>query len=257
MSPAAWFALFALSSPAHNDAPNTAPNGAPIAAYVVDGAPDRVDDGDRDDRREEVREHEEHRRDDDDAARLAACPRAVLDPFARLDDAVRHLDAEIGSLRGSPGRRDHVREDLLALVAEARQARVASCRAARASVVVVEPRPQPPPRPVIALLDERGADELTHAVRQQPFDDGRLSVLQLGVRGVCITSHQAEELVEELTFSRPRIDALRTLAPRIVDRANAFKIVDAFTFESDQRAARALLTSTAPAPECDAALPRG
>ena len=174
------------------------------------------------------------------------CPADVVETFDRLDDAMRHLDEELDEMRGRPHERDEARQALVDAVSRAQMARQAACRAARVPVVVAPP----PPARVIVVLDDVGERNLVNAVRKEPFDDARLSVLALGVRGVCVTSAQARDLVGELTFSRARIDAVRALAPRILDRAQAYSLLDAMTFESDKRAVREVLTTTAPAPEC-------
>ncbi len=176
------------------------------------------------------------------------CPADVVARFDRLDDALRHLGDELEDTHGRRHRRgEHVREDLALAMRRSQEARVEACRAARREVVVA-PRPPPPPPPPV--LDEGHARELVRAVRKEAFDDSRLSVLALGVNGVCVTAPQADTLVRLMTFSKARIDALRTLTPRIVDRQDALRLLDAFTFDSDKRAAREILGTAPPAPEC-------
>lgn len=126
-----------------------------------------------------------------------------------------------------------------------------ACRETRddgPDVIVVQPAPPPPP--VVIVLDEPRQRELVTVVRREAFDDGRLGVLALGVRDVCVTSTQARELVRELTFSQARIDAVRVLAPRIVDRDRSHLVLESLTFDSDRRAAREVLTTTSPSPQC-------
>jgi hypothetical protein len=48
-------------------------------------------------------------------------------------------------------------------------------------------------------------------------------------------------VIRRLSFSSDKLRALELLAPRMVDRQNAFKIYDAFTFSSDKEKARAIL----------------
>jgi hypothetical protein len=217
MTPAIVVSLLAFSAPAHDGHPG----------------PDRPDRGP--DRPTEV-----------------VCPTDVVAKFDKLDDALRHLDEQLDDLHGSPRKVQHVHEDLQDVLRQSSVARVEACRAARRNdtIVVEQPLPPPPPPPsrVIVLLENEKT--LASAMRKEAFDDNRLAVLSLGVRNVCVTSEQARDLVGEVTFSRPRLEALRMLAGRIVDAQDAWKLYDAFTFDSDKRAARDILTKTPQAPEC-------
>jgi hypothetical protein len=182
-----------------------------------------------------------------------ACPPDVVATFDKLDDALRHLDGQLDDLHGSPRKVQHVHEDFQDVLRQSSVARVEACRAARRNdTVIVEPAPPPPPPParVIGLLDGAREKELARAMRKEAFDDNRLAVLSLGVRGVCVTTEEARDLVGEVTFSRPRLEALRMLAGKIVDDHDAWKLYEAFTFDSDKRAAKDILTKTPQAPEC-------
>jgi hypothetical protein len=168
------------------------------------------------------------------------CPKDVVESFDRLDNALRHLADEIDESRGRHEERAHLREDLADAMARAQQARSVACRPV--TTVVVVPRP--------AILDDDGARALAAAVRREPFDEGRLAVLTSGVEGMCVTAKQARALAAELTFSHPRLEAVRAMVPRIVDRNDAYRLFDDFTFDSDKRAVREILSTTAPLPAC-------
>jgi hypothetical protein len=174
------------------------------------------------------------------------CPRDVVESFDRLDNALRHLADEIDEGRGKPEHKEHLREDLTDAMVRSQQARAVACREARpTTTVVVEPKP--------AILDDDAARSLAAAVRKEPFDEGRLAVLTSGVQGACVTASQARDLAAELTFSHPRLEAVRAMAPRIVDRADAWRVFEDFTFDSDKRAAKEIFSSTTQLPECGVA----
>ena len=179
------------------------------------------------------------------------CPANVVAAFDQLDDALRHMANDVEGLKRK-GERAHLRDEVATALARSQQARRVACRETRddgPDVIVVQPAPQPPP-PVVVILDGPRQRELVTVVRREAFDDGRLGVLALGVRDVCVTSTQARELVRELTFSQARIDAVRVLAPRIVDRDRSHLVLESLTFDSDRKAARQVLTTTSPAPQC-------
>lgn len=180
----------------------------------------------------------------------AVCDPAVMAAFDDLDDALRHLDDQLAGLKGKRQRREHLRGDLADAVEAAREARRASCRASRPGPRVVVVEPPPPPRPAVLVLDDEGHRGLVQAVRREAFDEARLGLLDLGVRGVCVTSIQARDLVRQMSFSQSRLDAVRLLAPRIVDRAESYQLLEVMTFDTDKRAAREILASTSTAGEC-------
>lgn len=174
----------------------------------------------------------------------AVCDPAVLAAMDELDDALRHLDDELSRIKGKRHKREHLSDDLAAAMAAARQARVASCRAQRVPpVVVVEP-------PSAMLLDDHRHRLLVAALRQQTWDEERLNVLALGVRDVCMTSVQARALVDEMSFAEQQVAAVRVIAPRIVDPAQSWHVLEAMTFDADKRRARDILATTSTAPAC-------
>lgn len=197
--------------------------------------------------------HANGHRHDDRAPRT--CPENVVAAFDELDDALRHMANDVENLKRKH-ERGHMRDEVARVLERSQQARRIACRETRddgPDVVVVRPAPPPPPSPpppVVIILDEPRQRELVTVVRREAFDDGRLGVLALGVRDVCVTSSQARELVRELTFSNARLDAVRVLAPRIVDRDRSHLVLESLTFDSDRRTARELLTSTSTAAPC-------
>jgi hypothetical protein len=224
MNAATLLVLSALHMPAHGG---------------HDGRPDhRHNDDRRDDRHGEVR----------------TCPANVVAAFDQLDDALRHMANDVEGLKRKQ-ERGHLRDEVKEALERSQRARRVACRETRddaPDVIVVHPAPQPAPQPVpvVVVMGEPQQRELVTVVRREAFDDGRLGVLALGVRDVCVTSAQARDLVKELTFSQARIDAVRMLAPRIVDRDRSHVVLESLTFDSDRKAVRQVLTSTSPAPQC-------
>jgi hypothetical protein len=192
--------------------------------------------------------HERER--DHDRDRVAdVCPGDVNHSFDALDEAVRQLDHHVDDLKGNPHERDRVRDDVRDLVKKLQDARAIACRAARRDDKIVVVAPPPPPR-VIPVLDQKQAESLRAAVAKESFDEGKLSTLTLGLRGVCVTSEQSRALVKQLDFGSNKLNAVKALAPRIVDVGDEFKILDAFDFDGEKTTVRNILTSAVTSPEC-------
>jgi hypothetical protein len=180
----------------------------------------------------------------------ASCDPAVVARFDAVDDAMRQLERDSDKVHRGRRGFSKIENDLAALRASLQEARIDACRAARRDDTVVVVAPPPPAHTGPVVMDAASERALVNAVRSESFDDSRLSVIALATRDVCVTSAQAKELVGELSFSRPRVEAVKLLAPRIVDRELGFTLLEAMTFESDKRDAKEILTSAATAREC-------
>lgn len=92
----------------------------------------------------------------------------------------------------------------------------------------------------------RGGDvhELISELRRQSFDSNRIDVLQLSAGYYdYLSSSDVADMLRAFTFDSGHLEALRMLAPKIVDRQRQFVILDAFTFPSSKRETTAILSS--------------
>jgi hypothetical protein len=109
-------------------------------------------------------------------------------------------------------------------------------------VVYEQPVPPPPPPPAeIRPMHHERFQELIAAVNNQGFSQGKLGVIQQAAATNYFRVAQLRELVLALSFSGDRIRAVELVAPRIVDRENAFTLYDAFSFSSEKERARKIL----------------
>jgi len=98
-------------------------------------------------------------------------------------------------------------------------------------VVAPAPRPMPPER----------FQALVRAVDHESFSGNKLTVISQAASDSLFRMEQVEQLIRRLSFSSDKLKALDVMAPKVVDRQNAFKIYDAFTFSSDKDQARKIL----------------
>ena len=102
-----------------------------------------------------------------------------------------------------------------------------------------EQQNQPPPGPM--PIDPNSLGQLLGAVNAEAFSADKLRVLNDGSAGQYFTVDQTIEVVNAFTFSADKLGALRTVAPRILDRQNQYKIYGAFTFSGDKEEAKRIL----------------
>ena len=104
---------------------------------------------------------------------------------------------------------------------------------------VVEAPPAPPPGPTAIAGPDLA--RIMAAVRAESFGRDQLAVLQSAIGENYFTIAQSKEVMQLFTFSGERLSALGLMAPRILDKQNAFELNSFFTFSSEKRKARALL----------------
>lgn len=115
--------------------------------------------------------------------------------------------------------------------------------------------PQPPPRayrrrfhPANSYrraplpMDSQAFGDLHRRVRSKSFSRDKIAVISLAANHNWFSCSQVSQLLRSMSFGRDKLSALRTLAPRIIDKSSAYSILDAFTFSRDKQQARAILS---------------
>lgn len=114
-----------------------------------------------------------------------------------------------------------------------------------APVVVHVPAPEPPPPPPVpagpTAISDSDLGRIVGAVRGETFSRDQLGVLQSAVGSHHFTIGQSRQILQLFSFSRDQLAALRILAPRILDKQNAFELNSLFSFSRDKKQAREIL----------------
>lgn len=95
-------------------------------------------------------------------------------------------------------------------------------------------KPAAPPA-VPAPLDAESFNSLAAAIKQEGFSDGKLRVIQQAAASGYFTIAQVGQVVQLLSFSDDKINAVRILKPRILDPQNASQLQRLFSFSSDKQ----------------------
>ena len=102
--------------------------------------------------------------------------------------------------------------------------------------VPAQPAPPAPPKP----MDEASLSSLVSAVEKASFSDQQVDVLRTAAAHNHFTCAQVVRLIGPIHFSTDRVNAVRVLAPQVVDPQNAYVIEDALTFSSEKEEVRKL-----------------
>lgn len=78
-------------------------------------------------------------------------------------------------------------------------------------------------------------------VRSKPFKDDQLMLVRVGAQSNTFTCSQCVQLMSIYTFDDDKLEVLKIIAPRLEDRENYSKVIDALAFISSQEKARAIL----------------
>lgn len=71
-------------------------------------------------------------------------------------------------------------------------------------------------------------------LQDQSFEEDRLEALKLAMKTTCLTTAQAEQLLDLFTFDENRLEVAKYLADRLTDRDNAGALAKKLTFESNK-----------------------
>lgn len=71
-------------------------------------------------------------------------------------------------------------------------------------------------------------------LQDQSFEEDRLEALKLAMNTTCLTTAQAEQLLDLFTFDENRLEVAKYLADRLTDRDNAGALAKKLTFDSNK-----------------------
>lgn len=98
------------------------------------------------------------------------------------------------------------------------------------------PGPMDGPRPMF----DRRFEGLLGAINAESFSQGKIRVIEDAAREHYFVIAQLRRVIESLTFSPDKIRAVEIMAPRVLDRQNAYTLYSVFSFESEKQQARAI-----------------
>lgn len=71
-------------------------------------------------------------------------------------------------------------------------------------------------------------------LQDQSFEEDRLEALKLAMKTTCLTTAQAEQLLDLFTFDENRLEVAKYLSDRLTDRDNAGALAKKLTFDSNK-----------------------
>ncbi|MGZ3459688.1 MAG: DUF4476 domain-containing protein [Archangium sp.] len=190
---------------------------------------------DRRDNDENRRDNDENRRDNDDFWRDRHGTPVVLERedmdqrLARLQELVSDALARSrdGKARGKLNKAQEELNDIRQAVANAPDMRDFRRRPA--------PPPPAPPPPAYQPIADAMLQRLLGSMSREHFAENKMTILQDAAGSNYFLVGQVQQMLSQFQFSRDRLQVVRLLWPRVLDRQNGFELYGSFQF-SDEKA---------------------
>ncbi|WP_224364090.1 DUF4476 domain-containing protein [Hyalangium versicolor] len=96
------------------------------------------------------------------------------------------------------------------------------------------PPPPPAPVPVAQPISEGQLQQLLNAINKESFGDGKLRVLESASPTQFFLVSQVQKILQRFSFGDDKLDAVRTLWPRVLDRENGYQLYGSFNFQGEK-----------------------
>jgi hypothetical protein len=110
----------------------------------------------------------------------------------------------------------------------------------RGPVVVQQPPPPPPPATPLPVDEETLANAIAH-IGNESFEEDKLRIVRDLASSQYFLVAQVEKILPAFSFENTKVKIVEILAPRILDRQNAYRLYGSFTFSSNKAAVEKLL----------------
>jgi len=96
-------------------------------------------------------------------------------------------------------------------------------------------------KPTSEEMTESQFNRLLQNVKNEGFADDQTSVVRVAAQSQFFTVNQLIRLLNVFTFASDKIEIVRIVYPRIVDKENAHNLLGAFTYSSDKKAVEQII----------------
>jgi hypothetical protein len=154
-----------------------------------------------------------------------------MERMVRLEELLAQVANEGNSRRGREAMRK-LRDEMKAMRYDLNNA--PDLRSFRQRPNRPQPPPPPPPQPQVYPISEAQLQSLIQAVNKESFGDGKLRVLEAAAPAQYFLVPQVTKILQRFSFGEDKLDAVRVLWPRVLDRENSFQLYQVFSFPSEK-----------------------
>ena len=96
-------------------------------------------------------------------------------------------------------------------------------------------------KPTSEEMTESQFNQLLQNLKNEGFADDQTAVVRVAAQSQFFTVNQLIRLLNVFTFASDKIEIVRIVYPRIVDKENAHNLLGAFTYSSDKKAVEQII----------------
>lgn len=162
---------------------------------------------------------------------------ALMDRLARVEEQLgRAMDrADRSNSRDSRDIRDalrQVREEMKGLRSDINKAPDLKFFRRRSSPP--QAPPQAPMPPQVQPISEGQLQNLLNAIAKESFGDGKVRVVEAAAPTQFFLVSQVQRILTKFSFGDDKLDAMRALWPRVLDRENSYNLYSSFNFQGEK-----------------------
>ncbi|MCY1082930.1 DUF4476 domain-containing protein [Archangium lansingense] len=105
------------------------------------------------------------------------------------------------------------------------------------------PTPIPPPAPAYQPIADGKLQKLMSSMSREPFAEDKMHVLEEVVGSHYFLVGQVQQVLNQFQFSQDRLNAVRMLWSRVLDRQNSFELYNSFQFSQDKAELKRILAN--------------
>lgn len=105
------------------------------------------------------------------------------------------------------------------------------------------PYPVPPPPPAYQPIADGQLQSILRAMSREPFAEDKINVLQDAVGNNYFLVGQVQQVLSQFQFSKDKLEVVRGMWARVLDRQNGFQLYSSFSFSSDKAELKKIISN--------------
>jgi hypothetical protein len=105
------------------------------------------------------------------------------------------------------------------------------------------PYPVPPPPPAYQPIADGRLQKIINAMSREPFAEDKMSILQGAVGDSYFLVSQVQQVLGQFQFSKDKLEVVRGMWVRVLDRQNGFQLYNSFQFSSDKAELKKIISN--------------
>ncbi|MFL5353431.1 DUF4476 domain-containing protein [Archangium sp.] len=105
------------------------------------------------------------------------------------------------------------------------------------------PYPTPPPPPAYQPIADGQLRSILGTMSREPFAEDKINILQSAVGNNYFLVSQVQQVLGQFQFSKDKLEVVRGLWARVLDRQNGFQLYNAFSFSTDKEELKRIMSN--------------